>query len=106
MNSRAMAAAAVAASGPRPVEVTGSGALASAIRTELDVTQGSSDERPGTVVVTSGDVAEIQEALARVRDLGLVVLVAAPTPDAPRLDLYTDLHVRGLTVVGVPEPAE
>ena len=106
MNSRAMAAAAVAATGPRPVEVTGSGALASAIRTELDVTQGGSDEQPGTVVVTSGDVAEIQEALARVRDLGLVVLIAAPTPDAPRLDLYTDLHVRGLTVVGVPEPAE
>ena len=106
MNSRAMVAAAAAASGPRPVEVTGSGALAFAVRDELDVTPGSSDERPGTVVVTSGEVAEIQDALVRVQDLGLVILVAAPTSDAPRLDLYTDLHVRGLTVVGVPEPAE
>ena len=104
MSALASAAVAAAASGPRPVEVAGSGELAAAIRAELDGEQGSSEERPGTIVETTGEVAEIQAALARVRDLGLVVLAVAPAPDAPDLDLYADLHVRGLTVVGITEP--
>lgn len=104
MRALAAAAVAAAASGPRPVEVAGSGGLADAIRAELGDGQGRSDERPGTVVETTGEVAGIQAALARVRDLGLVVLAVAPAPDAPDLDLYADLHVRGLTVVGVAEP--
>ena len=104
MSALAAASVAAAASGPRPVEVAGSGELAAAIRAQLGGGDGSPEERPGTIVETTGEVAGIQAALARVRDLGLVVLVVPPAPDAPDLDLYADLHVRGLTVVGVAQP--
>jgi hypothetical protein len=95
---------AAAAAGPVPVEVTGAGELAAAIRAELGVPREPGEERPGTVVETTGDAAEIQAALARVRDLGLVVLAAPLASGAPDLDLYADLHVRGLTVQGLAEP--
>jgi hypothetical protein len=104
VSALASTAVAAAASGPRPVEVAGSGELAAAIRAELGGEPGLSEERPGTIVETTGDVAEIQAALARVQDLGLVVLAVAPAPGSRDLDLYADLHVRGLTVVGVAEP--
>lgn len=104
MSALATAAVAAAASGPLPVEVTGAGELAAAIRAELGPGEPATEERPGTIVETTGAAAEIQAALARVRDLGLVVLAAAPAADAADLDLYADLHVRGLTVVGVTEP--
>jgi hypothetical protein len=104
VSALAAAAGAAAASGPHPVEVAGSGALAAAIRAELGLANATSEERPGTIVETTGAVAEIQAALARVRDLGTVVLAVAPAPEAPDLDLYADLHVRGLTVVAIPEP--
>jgi threonine dehydrogenase-like Zn-dependent dehydrogenase len=104
VSALAAAAVAAAASGPLPVEVAGSGELAAAIRAELGLSTVASEERPGTIVETTGAVAEIQAALARVRDLGTVVLAVAPAPEAPDLDLYVDLHARGLTVVGVPEP--
>ena len=103
MSTLAAAALAVAAAGPRPVEVVGSGELAAAIRAQLGGGQGRSEELPGTIVETTGEVAGIQAALARVRDLGLVVLAVAPAPGAPDIDLYADLHVRGLTVAGVAQ---
>jgi threonine dehydrogenase-like Zn-dependent dehydrogenase len=104
VSALAAAAAAAAVSGATPVEVIGSGELAAAVRAELGVPSHATQERPGTIVETTGEVAEIQAALARVRDLGTVVLAAAPAPTEPDLDLYADLHVRGLTVVGVVEP--
>lgn len=56
---------------------------------------------PEVVIETTGQHAEIQAALARVADLGTVVL-AGPMVAAPvALDLYPDLHYRGLTVVGL-----
>jgi hypothetical protein len=104
VSALATATVAAAASGPLPVEVTGAGELAAAVRAELGLGERATDEQPGTIVETTGAVAEIQAALARVRDLGLVVLAAAPASDAADLDLYADLHVRGLTVLGVAEP--
>jgi threonine dehydrogenase-like Zn-dependent dehydrogenase len=104
MRALVAAATAAAAAGPPPIEVSGSSELAAAIGAELGGERERSSERPGTIVETTGEVSEIQAALARVRDLGTVVLVAAPAPDGPKLDLYTDLHVRGLTVVGVCVP--
>ena len=47
-------------------------------------------------------MSEIESALERVDDLGTIVL-AGPLPDATvRLNLYADVHVRGLTLLGIP----
>lgn len=54
------------------------------------------------VVETTGQPMEVEAALRRAPDLGTVVL-AGPVPEQPpAIDLYADLHVRGLTVVCVP----
>lgn len=54
------------------------------------------------VVETTGEPAAIEAALQRAPDLGIVV-IAGPMATAPApLDLYSDLHVRGLTVLCVP----
>jgi hypothetical protein len=54
------------------------------------------------VVETTGEPMEVVAALRRAPDLGFVVL-AGPLPEQPpAIDLYGDLHVRGLTVVCVP----
>jgi len=86
------------------VEVLGDGAFARALRARLGTgIPPAGDARPAVVVETSGDAAALGAALARVDDLGTVVLagpVAGAEPVA--LDLYADLHVRGLTLVGVP----
>ena len=82
------------------IEVTGSGPLADLLRRELTVGP-SPAEAPEAVVETTGTPEGIREALTRVADLGVVV-VAGPLPDGPvSLDLYSDLHVRGLSLVGV-----
>jgi hypothetical protein len=93
----------VRAAGPgaEPVEVTGSGYLAGRLRTDLGVPARAGDDRPGTIVETTGETAEIVAALMRVRDLGTVVLAGPATTDSRPIDLYADLHVRGLTVIGV-----
>ncbi|HEX6652234.1 MAG TPA: hypothetical protein VF072_05785 [Thermoleophilaceae bacterium] len=54
------------------------------------------------VVETTGEPVAVEAALRDAPDLGIVVL-AGPVPDRPPpVDLYGDLHVRGLTVVCVP----
>ena len=54
------------------------------------------------VVETTGEPAEVEAALRRAPDLGVVVL-AGPVPgETPAINLYGDVHVRGLTVVCVP----
>ena len=87
--------------GAGPVEVLGDGPLAELLRHTL----GSDDasRRPSVVVDTTGDAAELERALRRVDDLGIVVLAGPPPSEPLALDLYGDLHVRGLTVVGVAE---
>jgi len=96
-----VAIAQAAATGPVPVEVTGLGPLADSLRADLGVAASSAESRPGTIVETTGETAEVIAALVRVRDLGTVVLAGPTTRDAAPIDLYADLHVRGLTVVGV-----
>jgi threonine dehydrogenase-like Zn-dependent dehydrogenase len=91
-----------------PIQVIGSSALADEIRRLLsDRGRLASDQAsPGVIIETTGEPAAIEGALGRVADLGTVVL-AGPAVDGPiRLDLYPDLHVRGLTLVGIlpPEP--
>jgi threonine dehydrogenase-like Zn-dependent dehydrogenase len=104
-----MSASAVVAalgSAPGPVEVTGNGALAEQVCRLLGsrVFSSTGDARPGAVIETTGERQALEAALARVDHLGTVVL-AGPEPTEPwPLDLYAELHVRGLVVVGVPHP--
>jgi threonine dehydrogenase-like Zn-dependent dehydrogenase len=84
---------------PGSVEVLGDGPLAKALRARLKLRAGGG-RRPVAVIETTGDVRAVQDALRRVADLGTVVLAGPPPPDPVALDLYADLHVRGLTLVG------
>ncbi len=86
------------------VEVVGSGAIANEIRQLLAERAHATEQctRPIAIIETTGEATELISALERVADLGTVVL-AGPLPHEPlSLDLYTDLHVRGLTLVGIP----
>lgn len=84
------------------VEVIGAGAFADELRARLDDrARQNADARPCAIIDTSGEEAALVAALQRVDDLGTVVL-AGPQPASPlTLDLYADLHVRGLTIVGL-----
>jgi len=96
--------AALAALPPRaaPVEVIGGGPLARALREWLSSQLATSGERPAAIIETTGDADAIREALAHVDELGTVVLAGPPPEAGVALDLYADLHVRGLTLVGTP----
>ena len=87
-----------------PIEVVGSGALADNVRRLLAerVRRTLPDIRPATIIETTGEADALLAALERVEDLGTVVL-AGPVPNRPlAVDLYADLHVRGLVLLGVP----
>lgn len=101
MSERAIAAvaAAVPVSAGR-LEVTGDGPLAQALRARLAAAPGAG-AAPATIVETTGKTGAIRAALARVADLGTVVLAGPVAPGPVALDVYGDLHVRGLTLVAV-----
>ncbi|MEA2282213.1 MAG: hypothetical protein QOK21_2820 [Solirubrobacteraceae bacterium] len=83
------------------VAVEGDGPRAGALRSLLAVRLANAGQRPAVIIETTGEEAAIQRALAAVDDLGTVVLAGpAPARDFP-LDLYPDVHLRGLTLLGV-----
>lgn len=86
----------------KPVAVLGEGALGDRLRDALASPAMGTTSRPATVVETTGSGAGLEAALALVGDLGTVVLAGPVAAEAMTLDLYTDLHVRGLTLVGLP----
>ncbi|MEY2513504.1 MAG: hypothetical protein QOJ89_862 [bacterium] len=88
-----------------PVEILGDGGLAGELRGLLAARAPVAGARPEVVVETSGGVAALAAALERVADLG-TVLLAGPIGlgEAAALDLYAELHVRGLTIIGLPPP--
>jgi threonine dehydrogenase-like Zn-dependent dehydrogenase len=88
------------------VEVIGDNPLARAVRAGLGERGGGGEEAPPAIVETSGDAQELVAALRRVADLGTVVLAGPVLDDPLPLDLYADVHVRGLTVVGVATQRE
>lgn len=87
------------------VEVVGEGGLARTLRRRLGLGAPDPLVRPSAIIETTGDHDAVQQALRRVADLGTVVLAGPPPAAAVALDLYADLHVRGLTLVGTPGPA-
>jgi hypothetical protein len=88
--------------GHERVEIIGSGAVARALDRRLSRTR-DPDSRPSAIVVLSHDEAVLTDALTRVDDLGVLVL-ASPATRSKDLDLYGDLHRRGLRMLGVPRP--
>jgi threonine dehydrogenase-like Zn-dependent dehydrogenase len=96
--------AALANDDPADVEVLGDGALAVAVRLALG--SGDAPQHPRAVVETSGGAQAVVSALQRVADLGTVLLAAAPSPGSLPLNLYPDVHVRGLELIGLPPSAD
>ena len=83
---------------PERVGVTGQGVLARQLRERgLDRETGQS---PLAVVETTGCGPELTEACGAVADGGLVVLAGAAS-DPIDIDLYRNVHRRGLVLVGV-----
>jgi hypothetical protein len=100
------AAAAVEKRPPGAVEVVGEGLIARQVRQLVDAVGGErpAAERPAAIVDMTGVPEAIVDATCRLADLGILVLVGE-RPDAPlELNLYPDVHLRGLTVVGVAPP--
>jgi threonine dehydrogenase-like Zn-dependent dehydrogenase len=101
----ATAAAAVAAVADvgGAVEVTGAGLVAAIARQRLEADGRLAQPgaaTPAAVVETTGDPATIVAATQRVRDSGTVVLAGEPVGRSYDLDLYPEVHVRGLRLVG------
>jgi threonine dehydrogenase-like Zn-dependent dehydrogenase len=106
----AIAQAAVAAAQGVPAdstEVIGSGLIALQVQALLG---GSSSkprlDRPGAIVETTGDPGAIVDATRRVSPLGTIVLVGESLERRTELNLYPDVHVRGLTLVGISPPLQ
>jgi hypothetical protein len=87
-----------------PVQVVGAGSLARLVRKRLGERAWTDGARPAVVVDTTGSPENIVDALRRLDDGGTLVLThglgARPVP----LDLYSDVHLRCLTIVGVGPP--
>lgn len=98
--SLAARAATLARSFGGPVTVNGRGLLARFTRILLGL-EGEEPDRPAVIVDTVGSATAIGAAASRLADMGALVL-AAPTEATVSIDLYPDVHLRGLTVAGVP----
>jgi Arc/MetJ family transcription regulator len=85
------------------IELTGTGFVAGALRRLLGTAVGSDvGARPSAVVETTGDPQRLLDATRRVDDLGTVFLGGEVGDRRVQLDLYQDVHLRGLEVVGIP----
>ncbi len=94
----------VAAAVPEPERtatwVIGEGVVAAQVRALLGG-QGSGGTRPPAVVVMTSDPSDVAQATHRVCDGGIVVL-AGDCSGPLELNLYSDVHRRGLRLTGVP----
>jgi hypothetical protein len=93
---------AAALEGRDSVDIVGVGAAAALVRLLVGATREST--RPEAIAVLSSDADEIPNALARLTDLGTLVL-ACPANGGGPLNLYDHVHRRGLRIVGLPGPS-
>lgn len=100
----AEAVEALGASGDNGVEVIGRGAIAECVRALLGRRLADGAERPSAVVDLTGDPETIRSATERVAPLGTVVLAGEPGGRNLALNLYPDVHARGLRLTGVGRP--
>lgn len=88
---------------PSAAQVVGRGIVATIARSYAGIEREQvATGKPAAVVETTGRQDAIFEACRRVADLGLVVLAGEPAGRRTELNLYPDVHVRGLTLVGAP----
>jgi threonine dehydrogenase-like Zn-dependent dehydrogenase len=89
------------------VEVTGSGLIAQQVRALIGSAFRAGDvERPQAIVDATGDPTVIADATRRLADLGTLVLVGESLGQRMELNLYPDVHRRGLTLVGIAPPLQ
>jgi threonine dehydrogenase-like Zn-dependent dehydrogenase len=69
-----------------------------------EVTERPPDGPLGTIVDTTGDPDAIADATRSLADLGTLVLAGETHGGTLAIDLYPDVHVRGLRMVGVAPP--
>ena len=106
------AAAAVEDLPPNAIEVSGTGLIARRVRSLVGERAADPRERPATsqrpraIVEATGDPAAILESTRRVADLGKIVLVGESLGRRVQMNLYPDVHLRGLTLIGVSPPLQ
>jgi threonine dehydrogenase-like Zn-dependent dehydrogenase len=92
------------------IHVPGRGAVADEVRRRLGLEVGPPTEtpaRPRVWIETSGAPEALETALAGVADLGTVVLTAPAREPTIAIDLYRDIHLRGLHLHAVgTEPTD
>lgn len=99
------AAAAADGAAPGRVEVTGVGFVAEHVRRLLSVArqpdEAGETPRPAVIVDATGAGDVIEAATRRLDDLGTLVLAGESAGRRFPLNVYADIHSRGLRVVGV-----
>lgn len=85
------------------VDVVGIGALSDLVRRQLPALVVRASAAPTAVAVLTSNPRAVIDAFGSLADLGTLVLACPGNPGCP-LDLYSDLHRRGLRMVGVPRP--
>jgi threonine dehydrogenase-like Zn-dependent dehydrogenase len=104
-----IAVAATEGVSPDQIEVTGNGVIALQVRALL-AHSSSADyrshgiEQAAAIIDTTGDPEVIVDATRRTANLGTVVLAGEALGRTAEMNLYPDVHVRGLSLVGVPAP--
>jgi hypothetical protein len=99
-------AARAARSSEGAVEVIGTGLIAATVRRLTSEGQACrrGATRPHCIVDTTGDPAEVLAATQRLADLGVLVLAGESRRRRVVIDLYPDVHRRGLRVIGIAPP--
>ena len=95
------ASGAVPTSAHGACEVPGRGLVAEWVRQLVQGRAMAEGDAPAAIVETRGDAASIMSSSSRLADLGTLVLAGEGETTSLPLDLYPDVHVRGLRLVGV-----
>lgn len=85
-------------SSPGPVTVTGRGIIAELVRRRLPTA--SPEPSPAVIVDTTGDAETIAQAASDLADGGTLIVAGELAGRALPMNLYTDVHRRGLLVTG------
>jgi threonine dehydrogenase-like Zn-dependent dehydrogenase len=93
------------------IEIVGAGLIARLVRVLVEDPPGPNPwtkpiNQPRAIVDTTGDPSLIVDATQRVANLGTIVLVGESLGRTAEMNLYPDVHARGLTLIGVAPPLQ
>jgi threonine dehydrogenase-like Zn-dependent dehydrogenase len=105
------AAATLEGIAPDSIEIVGAGLIARQVRVLVEDSPRPDRwtkpiKQPRAIVDTTGDPSLIVDATQRVANLGTVVLVGESLGRTAEMNLYPDVHARGLTLIGVAPPLQ